>query len=183
MRIPYDKIEELIEDAKTTPHSKTKMRAKRLQTYYRGITKTSIVMFFVQSETTEGVIWWRNYARINDLTILQSLRDLEIRTLWHRIADVIAESDIDLICGCPSSTYWGYRFIRSKVDSVIGWKEHRYPKVRNPDLEGFCCKHEAKTLYMLPYNALEIAWNIKDWKFITTKPGVFNITGPKNLKR
>lgn len=182
MRVPYDKIEELIEDARGTPHSKTKKRAKRLGTHYRGITKTSIVKFFVESETTKGVTWWRNYARINDLSIIKSLTEIDHETLKEKILDLIKESDIDLVCGCPSSTYWGYRFIRSKVDSVIGWKEHRYPKVRNPDLQGFCCKHEAKTLYMLPYVAEDIAKDIRNWEFISTAPGLFNIKGPGNLK-
>lgn len=44
-------------------------------------------------------------------------------------------------CNCEAEKYWGYTYILTKMKSSYGSGENRYPKDRNPNLEGIVCKH------------------------------------------
>lgn len=55
-------------------------------------------------------------------------------------------------CSCGRFTYW-YRYIATKSDFVIGLKEHRFPKIRNAQLDGALCKHQIKVITAIGNNA------------------------------
>ena len=67
---------------------------------------------------------------------------------WNKIkADYpeLLNSELKLGCNCPAWVYQGYQYIGTELDYVLE-PEHRFPEIRNPDLEGTCCKHLIATL-------------------------------------
>ncbi len=55
-------------------------------------------------------------------------------------------------CSCGRFKYW-YRYIATKSDFVIGVQEHRFPKIRNAQLDGALCKHQIKVITAIGNNA------------------------------
>lgn len=74
--------------------------------------------------------------------------------------------NLKLHCPCPSYRYWGYQYILTQKDAAI-IPEERYPRIRNPQLKGVCCKHLRRTLKVLPFHLGDIATGIRkdraDW--------------------
>lgn len=50
--------------------------------------------------------------------------------------------DVHVQCTCPANLFWGYRFEATQLKYAYGIpRENRFPKIRNPNLEGTICKH------------------------------------------
>lgn len=63
---------------------------------------------------------------------------------------IFENTPIRFQCGCGRFTYW-YRFIATKGGWNLGRDEHRFPKIRNPDLDGVLCKHTIRVFQVLGY--------------------------------
>jgi len=57
-----------------------------------------------------------------------------------------------IMCTCPAMKFWGFNYILTKRNSILGPGENRFPDVRNPKLIGICCKHLWITLNYLHIN-------------------------------
>lgn len=69
--------------------------------------------------------------------------------------------NIKVHCPCPAFKFWGHQYIQTTRDSAI-IPEIRYPRIRNPQLKGGCCKHLIRTLKVLPFHLGTMAREIKD---------------------
>jgi hypothetical protein len=68
--------------------------------------------------------------------------------------------NVKLHCPCPSFSFYGFNYILDQMDASI-YHEDRYPKIRNPNLRGVCCKHLRKSLKVLPFHLADMAQVIK----------------------
>lgn len=55
---------------------------------------------------------------------------------------------VSIECPCGRHQYW-YRYLASIGNYAIEPKERDFPKIRNPALEGCCCKHVLKVLQVI----------------------------------
>lgn len=65
-----------------------------------------------------------------------------------------------LHCQCPAYKFYGMQYILTQLDSAIV-PEVRFPRIRNPQLMGICCKHLRRTLKVLPFHLGQMAAAIK----------------------
>lgn len=66
------------------------------------------------------------------------------------------KGDLKVMCNCPAMLYWGYAYIASKGKYKVGRSQDRYPKVRNPKLQGSSCKHVYRVLKDLPQDEARV---------------------------
>lgn len=59
--------------------------------------------------------------------------------------DIFLNAPIKAQCSCGRHTYY-YRYLWTVARSSLGLQEHRYPEVRNKDLDGMCCKHMIRVM-------------------------------------
>jgi hypothetical protein len=91
---------------------------------------------------------WDAEVRDTNLTAPEAARLL----LWS--------GNIRVHCGCPSFKFWGYQYILTQLDAAMS-AETRFPRIRNPQLKGICCKHLRKSLKTLPFHLGDMAKAIK----------------------
>jgi hypothetical protein len=74
-----------------------------------------------------------------------------------------ARGRISFDCDCGRHQYW-YRYLATIGGFALDPKEFAFPKIRNPKLQGCCCKHVIKTLAVLqtPFVQSRIALEMKD---------------------
>ena len=94
------------------------------------------------------VEWNENVADVN-----YNANDVARLLLWG--------GNLRLHCPCPSYRFHGYQYILTQKESAI-IPEERYPRIRNPQLKGVCCKHLRRTLKVLPFHLGTIASAVKD---------------------
>ena len=68
--------------------------------------------------------------------------------------------NLRLHCPCPSFCFHGYQYILTQKDAAI-IPEERYPRIKNPQLKGVCCKHLNRCTKTLPFHLGTIATEIK----------------------
>lgn len=75
-------------------------------------------------------------------------------------------------CDCGRHQYW-YRYLATIGGFALDPKEFAFPKIRNPKLQGCCCKHVLKTLAIMqtPFIQSRVALEMKDQ---ATKKGWFS---------
>ncbi|MCX5829304.1 MAG: hypothetical protein NTV58_15080 [Deltaproteobacteria bacterium] len=59
-----------------------------------------------------------------------------------------AEGRLSFDCNCERHQFW-YRYLATIGGYALSPKETSFPKIRNPGLDGCCCKHAIKALYAL----------------------------------
>ena len=65
-----------------------------------------------------------------------------------RAVENILDGRISFDCDCGRHQYW-YRYLATIGGFAVSPLERAYPKIRNPNLTGACCKHVLKTLATL----------------------------------
>lgn len=91
--------------------------------------------------------------------------DLDLRSAhklsFNELATLIRLSNIKVSCNCPAFKYWGFKYIATQLDYGV-LQENKYPDVRNPNTEGYVCKHLYSVLKVWPFVRNTIAseyWN------------------------
>lgn len=113
--------------------AKTQLRAFYIKTLQKGVFKFNVKASMLYAETSHQVdILW----------------DMDKADLNQDPKTIFLNTPIKLQCSCGRHTYW-YRYIWTKAESSLGLQEHRFPSIRNKDLEGMCCKHSIKVLQSL----------------------------------
>ena len=117
---------------------KTKKRAKLIRGYrYIGVTEDFTVYIGVNSVTAKPPTVYTVKIKLLEYPDLLEEKDLSTR---ERVRLCMA-GDMAISCSCPAFRYWGYEYIVSQLDSIVGAEQKIFPKVRNPKLEGVMCKH------------------------------------------
>jgi hypothetical protein len=73
---------------------------------------------------------------------------------------LIWSGNLRLHCPCPSYKFWGYQYLLTQKEAAI-IPEDRFPTIRNPNLQGVCCKHLRRVMKVLPFQSGKIAAEIK----------------------
>jgi len=141
----------------------TKDKAKLVrQARYLGITEDYTVFFRVPSVTTQPP---RNYVVKISLLDYAEVAEDEDMTVRDKVRLALA-GDVKISCNCPAYLYWGYKYILTQLDTNEDRDEHRFPKIRNPKLQGVMCKHCYSAISVLPMNWNSIARDIEQGKFL-----------------
>jgi len=140
-------------DLRGAVQPKIRARSKKLPSgtkFVKFDKKSSSLIFSTESQTYPGTgLKWKQKIKLVDLQVALDIPDDKLK-LIDRVRLAIY-GDLKVDCGCPSFLYYGYRYILTQLDSVVGKKEKRIPKIRNPNLEGTVCKHLDNALYTLPF--------------------------------
>ncbi len=170
MRLTRRAIIQLVERARTIPHSEVERRSRQLGVRYAGLSASGVARFQTIPETSNipGVTHWNQDIKIQAYNAVY-LAGFE-GALAPRIRDDILrrylEGALELGCSCPAFRYWGYHYLTTEMNAVVGVTEQRYPRVRNPDLEGVVCKHLYKALVAFPLHAAQMTTEIVQGRFL-----------------
>jgi len=69
----------------------------------------------------------------------------------------IMDGEIRCSCTCPAWIYSGSKYIATQLGYAYGGKETRFPRIKNPQLKGTCCKHVYLVLKALPFQKFGIS--------------------------
>lgn len=70
---------------------------------------------------------------------------LTTNTKALRAAQQLVNGRLSIECSCGRHQYW-YRYLCTIGGFAIQPQEHDFPKIKNPNLQGCCCKHILKVL-------------------------------------
>jgi hypothetical protein len=102
------------------------------------------IIFKTESGTTRGLIWTQKLM-LKDLVLA-----LENDTSPLKLRDLIRDSHLGIHCDCPAFLYWGYKY-KAWTRGYGMEVETRFPKIRNPLLQGYLCKHLYNVLEVYPF--------------------------------
>ena len=150
-------------DLRGSVQPKIRARSKKLPSgtkFVKFDKKNGVLVFTSESQTHPGTgLLWKQRIKLVDLPVALDIPDDKLRMIDRvRLASY---GDIQAECNCPSFLYHGYRYILTQLDTVLGKKESRLPKVRNPNLEGVVCKHLDNALSVLPFVVSDIVKKLK----------------------
>ena len=77
-----------------------------------------------------------------------------------KLEKAILDSPIRVACDCPAFHWWGYKYMAWRKGYGIV-PEHHVPHVRNPQQQGYVCKHLHCVLLIWPLLAKTVARRIK----------------------
>ena len=125
--------------------------------------------FQVNFATTPG----KKYTAIIQFNPISPTLIVDKKTNLNKL---LKESGIKIYCSCPAHTFWGFQYLAvRKGYAAFGSLKVAYPKIRNPRLRGYSCKHIRAICMALPFWATSISkylrkyWteNIEQMKKIT----------------
>lgn len=141
----------------------TKDKAKKVRkAVYLGITEDYTAFFRVPSVTAAPPT---TYVVKIKLTEYPDIADDESMSVQDKVRLAIS-GDLKVSCTCPAYLYFGYKYILTQLDSNEADAEHRFPKIKNPRLQGVMCKHCYTALSAFPFNWSRIASDIERGNFL-----------------
>lgn len=170
-----NELKKMAASARGRPQSWIVRRAKgrvpgehRLNPTYLGVTKGGIIQFVCDSGTYGSNRKWYQSLKFEDIEVgLELLR--EDPKLTHRaVIGLLQTGDLMVHCDDPSWKYWGYQYIGTRRGYSMK-KERRFPKIRNPRLEGSVCKHLFAVLDVLPFHTNQIIRDMRKIGLLDTR--------------
>lgn len=141
----------------------TKEKAKLVRgAIYLGITEDYTLFFRVPSVTAKPST---NYLVKIKLVDYPEIADDESLDTRGKVRLAIA-GDVKVSCTCPAYLYFGYKYILTQLDTNEADKEHRFPKIKNPRLQGVMCKHCYTAMNAFPFNWTKVASDIDNNRFL-----------------
>lgn len=141
----------------------TKDKSKKVRrAVYRGITEDYTVIMEVPSVTADPPTTYEVRIKLLDYPDVAEDKDLSVN---EKVRLAIA-GELKVGCSCPAFLYFGYKYILTQLDTNALDDENRFPKIRNPKLNGVMCKHCYIAMEAFPFNWTKIAADIKKNKFI-----------------
>lgn len=141
-----------------------KERAKKLKTEYAGVTQVrGWIKFRTKSQYTPSKIYTQ-YIKLNEAKDINKFKEFQRKD----IVKLLVEGDISVFCDCPDFLYKGYKFQAYHLDYGI-FREDRFPKIRNPNLEGALCKHLLAVMTIYPKCFNKIAKDMTKSKFFKAR--------------
>ena len=150
---------DLMSDVDTWTKDKSRLVRSAI---YLGITEDYTVFFRVPSVTAKPST---NYLVKVSLVEYPDIAADETLTVKEKVRLAIA-GDLKISCTCPAYLYFGYKYILTQLDTNQADDEHRFPKIRNPRLQGVMCKHCYIVLKAFPFNWTRIARDIETNRFL-----------------
>ena len=87
---------------------------------------------------------YKVFVLFEDFYTIGSDKDIDFE---DAIDYAINFGDIHIRCTCPAAQFWGYNYEGTAMRYLYGVpREGRFPKIRNPNLQGTICKHADKVL-------------------------------------
>lgn len=146
-------VEATLKQLRDQTDSNTVSRSKKIVSYYQGVNKAGTVIFKTTSQSTPGH-FWKQRVKLLDLPFWLSVKDKDL-TMIKKVRMAI-KGDIKVWCNGKAFKYWGWAYITTQQNAKWGSPESRFPKVRNPNLNGSVCKHLENVLRVLPFYASDI---------------------------
>ena len=115
---------------------KRKGRSKHIKVYYQGVMNTRGWIYFKSSSQYTIGKKYTQYIRLNESKDFKHFKEFKKRD----IVKLFMFGDISVFCSCPDFKYRGYKYMAHSMGYGI-YKEERFPKIRNPKLDGSLCKH------------------------------------------
>lgn len=141
--------------------TKDKARLVR-KAVYLGVTEDYTTFFRVPSVTAKPSTNYTVKIQMAEYADIADDKDLSVK---EKVRLAIA-GDLKISCTCPAYLYFGYKYILTKLDTNESDDEHRFPKIRNPKLQGVMCKHCYTAIGAFPMNWNTIAKDIEEEKFL-----------------
>ena len=141
-----------------------KERAKKLKTEYVGVTQVrGWIKFRTKSQYTPAKVYTQ-YIKLNEAKDINKFKEFKKKD----IVSLLVEGNISVFCDCPDFLYKGYKFQAFQLDYGI-FREDRFPKIRNPNLEGALCKHLLAVMTIYPKCWNKIASDMIKSKFFKAR--------------
>lgn len=157
-------FEATMNEVKKSARSQTMQRSKGLKSRYIGMTKEGVLMFQTTSGTIKGKLY-NQRVYLNDLPdVIQILEEDSKFTARDAILLAITTGNIKYHCDDPSYKYY-FQYVATKKGSALR-EEKRFPRIRNPRLEGACCKHLLSVFRVLALNWNKIVRDARKHKLI-----------------
>lgn len=138
-------------------------RASLMSTKYLGVTSSrGWIKFTTESQRIKGK-YYTQYIKLAEANDIKYFKEFNVR----QITRLFISGDIQVSCTCPDMRY-RYRYMAYNLGYGIQ-KETRFPKIRNPQLEGSVCKHLIVVLKVIQMNWSKIARDMGKSKFFRKK--------------
>ncbi len=142
-------------------------RSKKIKaSYYRGILNTK---GWIKFETHSQYIVGKMYTQYIKMLDIKDLEDMKEFT-EKDIIRVMLQGDIKVYCSCKDFHYKGFKYMGHQMGWGI-YREDRFPKIRNPKLEGTVCKHLLKVFEVYMLNWSKISKDMKKSKYFRKRWG------------
>lgn len=126
-------------------------RSKKLHCEYAGILPSKgWIKFWTESQYTRGKYYYQ-YIQLLDMKDIEAVKEYSKKD----VVRLMLAGDISVFCSCPDFLYRGFKYMGKKQGYGM-YKETRFPKIRNPRLEGSVCKHLGVVLSVYMTNWLKI---------------------------
>lgn len=148
----------LLEETYASLRRKTELgrrqRSKPLSSRYL-TTNDQGDLVFVTTSGTYAHKRWQQRIRFKGLAAMRG------RPITQRqFLAALQAGELAVFCSCPDFKFKGYKYMSWKG----GWgivPETRFPKIRNPHLEGSVCKHLYNVLGTLPFHVPAIVKDLR----------------------
>lgn len=129
---------------------------------YLGITEDYTAFYRVPSVTASPST---SYVVKIKLVEYPDIKDEDNLTVREKVRLAIS-GDLQISCTCPAYLYFGYKYILTQLDTNESDPENRFPKIKNPKLQGVMCKHCYMAMQAFPLTWTSIARDISNEKFL-----------------
>lgn len=140
--------------------SKRKARAKKLTTTYKGVNNDGCIEFVTNSQYTPNKKYQQK-IKLNDVKDIKALKDFK----KSEITRLLLDGDLSVYCSCEDFLYKGYKYMAWNMGYGLD-KENRFPKIKNPNLEGTICKHLIAVLSVMSFNNNKITTDLFKTKVV-----------------
>lgn len=93
------------------------------------------------NNTYDQIIQFDKYKDAENSLLLMFLLNIEESKIIEFLATFLYNTRTRVYCSCPAFKFWGFEYLLTRMNSVYGPGEYRYPIERNPNKEGIFCKH------------------------------------------
>ena len=160
-RINEDTSKEILKDA----DPKRKQRAKHIEVYYQNVTPArGWIKFKSTSQYTVGK-YYTQYIKLKEAKDMKYFKEFSKRDIIR----LFLSGDLQVYCDCKDFRY-RYKYLTYHKGFGL-FKEMRYPKIRNPHLQGTVCKHLICVLTYMGMNSMRIYKDMVKSKFFKKKAG------------
>lgn len=139
-----------------------KSRSKFIKVYYKGVAKTKgWITFNTTSQYTPGKFYYQ-YVKLLDIKDIKHLKDLDKKG----IVRLLLAGNISCYCSCPDHKFKGFKYMGYTQGYGI-YREARFPRIKNPKLEGSVCKHMLAVLSVMMFSWMVISRDLQNsyfWK-------------------
>ena len=130
------------------------------------------------NKSYQQAIQFSEYKRAENSLLLLFLRDVPEKEIIEFLATFLYNTRTKCFCTCPAFKFWGFEYILTRKNSVLGPGEYRYPVVRNPYKNGVLCKHLWIIFERLKKKQLQLAEGL-----VPFYRRAFGVDNPSKFKR